>query len=221
VYSWKLSLPQAADGLSSLPPIRLKSEEESNERKALALDNKKLDGPSTLLTSPEPSAPLLFQQSPSAQAHSHTNLKSPSDSIPGLVIPEDEEDTSTSPPATPPVQSEALSPVPTSSPPRPSSPVPDPPPKSTPVSGDILLPLLIFSVVKANPPHLVSHLLYTQRFRNQSVGGEESYCLINLMAVAEFLENVDLAALGLAESQNKVLRFVVVLTSRLHFIDLD
>lgn len=76
----------------------------------------------------------------------------------------------------------------------------------TPVSGDLILPLMIFAAVKANPPHLVSHLLYTQRFRNQSVGGEESYCLINVMAVAEFLENVDLAALGLGESQKNVIR---------------
>ena len=76
-------------------------------------------------------------------------------------------------------------------------------PTSKPVSGDLLLPFLIFSVVKSNPSHLVSHLLFTQRFRNQvwvesRSTGEESYCLINLMAVAEFLENVDLAALGLA-----------------------
>ena len=78
----------------------------------------------------------------------------------------------------------------------------------TPVSGDVLLPLIIFSVVKCNPPHLVSNLLFTQRFRNQSVGGKESYCLINLMAVAEFLENVDMAGLGLEDSE-KVMRCVV------------
>ncbi|KAI0313200.1 hypothetical protein OF83DRAFT_1065909 [Amylostereum chailletii] len=52
--------------------------------------------------------------------------------------------------------------------------------------------------------HLVSHLLYTQRFRNRRVGGEESYCLVNLMAVADFLENVDLKALGLGESEKEV-----------------
>lgn len=56
---------------------------------------------------------------------------------------------------------------------------------------------MIYSVVKSNPPHLLSHLLFIQRFRNESFGGEESYCLINLLAAAEFLENVDLAALGL------------------------
>jgi hypothetical protein len=67
---------------------------------------------------------------------------------------------------------------------------------------------MIFAVVKANPSHFVSHLLYAQRFRNQRVGGEESYCLVNLMAVADFLENVDLKALGLGESEKKVMRFV-------------
>lgn len=83
-----------------------------------------------------------------------------------------------------------------------------PPKTPTPVSGDILLPLIIFSVVKANPAQLVSHLLFTQRYRNKSIGGEESYCLINLMAVVEFLENVDLGALGLKDSESKILRSV-------------
>jgi hypothetical protein len=78
-------------------------------------------------------------------------------------------------------------------------------PKPTPVSSDILLPMIIFSVVKSNPPHLVSNLLYTQRFRNQSAfmqegNGGESFCSINLLAVAEFLENVDLEGLGLGSS---------------------
>ena len=43
--------------------------------------------------------------------------------------------------------------------------------KPTPVSGDVLLLLIIFSVVKCNPPHLVSNLPFIQRFRKQSVGG--------------------------------------------------
>ncbi|QRW17131.1 hypothetical protein RhiXN_05133 [Rhizoctonia solani] len=71
----------------------------------------------------------------------------------------------------------------------------------TPVSSDVLLPVMIYAVVKTNPNQLVSHLLYVQRFRSRSVGGEESFCLINLMAVVEFLENVDLAVLGLASSE--------------------
>ena len=87
----------------------------------------------------------------------------------------------------------------------------------TPVSGDVILPLMIFAAVKANPPHLVSHLLFTQRFRNQTIGGEESYCLINLMAVAEFLENVDLAALGLGESEKTVIRCVAYINTLPYF----
>ncbi|KAG1730214.1 hypothetical protein EDB19DRAFT_1741313 [Suillus lakei] len=67
----------------------------------------------------------------------------------------------------------------------------------TTVSGDVLLPLLTLAVVKSNPARLVSHLLFTQRYRNAAfAGGEERYCLINLMAVVEFLENVDLGAVG-------------------------
>jgi hypothetical protein len=87
---------------------------------------------------------------------------------------------------------------------------PSPPSVDTPkpVSGDILLPFLIFAVVKANPPDLVSQLLFIQRFRNERVGGEESYCLTNFMAVAEFLENVDLVALGLEDGTGKILRYV-------------
>lgn len=66
--------------------------------------------------------------------------------------------------------------------------------------------MIIYSVVKSNPPRLFSNLLYTQRFRNQAVvgNGEEGYCLINLMAVAEFLEYVDLEGLGLEDKEGAV-----------------
>lgn len=93
-------------------------------------------------------------------------------------------------------------------PPRPNSPTHvSRPPTPSAISGDLLFPLLIFSVVKANPSHLVSQLLYTQRFRSRSIGGQESYCLINLMAVVEFLEHVDMVALGLGDNE-RVMRFV-------------
>lgn len=88
-------------------------------------------------------------------------------------------------------------------PPRTPSPrltISHPTQQPTTVSGDVLLPLLIFAVVKSNPPRLVSHLLFTQRYRNAAfAAGEEGYCLINLMAVVEFLENVDLGAVGVGE----------------------
>lgn len=63
--------------------------------------------------------------------------------------------------------------------------------------------------MKANPVHLVSHLLYTQRFRARHVSGQESYCLINLMAVVEFLEHVDMDALGLGDSE-RIMKWVLL-----------
>jgi hypothetical protein len=177
------------DGLSRLPPIRLKSEAELENQKtpeaSHALDDGKAvdENPPPIIVSPDSEtqihveSPVGIEASAGQEAH----------------LPSHDETRTTQ-----------AAPAPVSTPPRSSSP--------TPVSGDIILPLMIFAVVKANPSHFVSHLLYTQRFRNQRIGGEESYCLVNLMAVADFLENVDLKALGLGESEKKVMRFV--LTSR-------
>lgn len=62
------------------------------------------------------------------------------------------------------------------------------------------------AVVKSNPPKLVSHLLYIQRYRaSMCFTGESSYALVNVTAVVEFLENVDPRTLGLGDS-DKVLR---------------
>ncbi|KAH7885677.1 hypothetical protein F5I97DRAFT_1874306 [Phlebopus sp. FC_14] len=166
------------DGLSKVPPIRLR---DSDDGSRLPLAPAASTEANDVLDVPTVSSPV---------------------DIPGVVatdLREDKEYPSHSPSA------HSVSPVR----PRPRSLSPlnglAPPSISTPVSGDVLLPFIIFSAVKANPPRLVSHLLFTQRFRNQSFGGEESYCLINLMAVAEFLENVDLGVLGLKESENKVI----------------
>ncbi|KAF9517957.1 hypothetical protein BS47DRAFT_1389411 [Hydnum rufescens UP504] len=75
-----------------------------------------------------------------------------------------------------------------------------PPSKGTTVNADVLLPILIFSVVKANPVRLVSQLRYIQRYRSRQTSGEESFCLINFLAVVEFLEHVDMHALNLGEA---------------------
>ena len=190
VYSVISTLTGAADGLSTLPPIRLKSETEPKESQT-ELIQRDDSGPADV--SPVPTTP--------AKTFPVTTLPNV------LPVPNLDEETAS-------MDSTAMlnqsTPRSLGQEKRDSEPVATLPvgSKPTPVSGDILLPLIIFSVVKANPPRLVSHLLYTQRFRNQSVGGEESYCLVNLMAVAEFLENVDLAALGLVDSENKILRFV-------------
>ncbi|KAG6902479.1 hypothetical protein C0995_016056 [Termitomyces sp. Mi166 len=201
-------------GLSRLPPIRLMSEEESKAQKAKnsQLAQVKANAPprepdgtlrimvplgsssstATASGTPKPTKNSVVEapaknendlETPHANTSTHQTQASPLPQIVELVSNKYNVD---------PQSTESSTPSSTS------------PAEPTPVSGDVLLPMIIFSVVKANPPHLVSSLLYTQRYRNQSIGGEESYCLVNLMAVAEFLENVDLAALGLGDS-DKVL----------------
>ena len=210
LISWVAEL--VLDGLSRLPPIRLISEDEVDA-------NHNNDVPHT--TKPLPSTQKTASSNRtdhSAEVPSTSVLLTPTVepfSIPALKINNEASVVEAAP-----SQSHLSAETSVKSPPPPlnldsdklklSSARKEP----TPVSGDVLFPIMIFSVVKANPPHLVSNLLFTQRFRNQSIGGEESYCLINLMAVAEFLENVDMAALGL-DNSDKVLRYGNFSTTRL------
>ena len=72
------------------------------------------------------------------------------------------------------------------------------PRKATTTSADAILPLLIYAVVQANPSRLVSHTMFIQRFRADSVmRGEGEYCLTNMDAVKHFLMSCDIASLGL------------------------
>ncbi|KAG8748399.1 hypothetical protein FRC10_005946 [Ceratobasidium sp. 414] len=200
------------EGLSRLPPLRLKSENEMAEEKTPTASTFKEPSATTSpqptpeivmspdsdpagLPPPEASGPVLDPLSaPGSPAHSmrqllhgqHSKNTSPA-LTPGPALPADGEIASPSP-----APSIVIQP--------------------TAVSSDVLLPVMIYAVVKANPNQLVSHLLYVQRFRSRSVGGEESFCLINLLAVVEFLENVDLAVLGLASSE-KVMRYVLRIMS--------
>jgi len=167
-----------SEELSRLPPVRLRGEAEES---ALSV-HPKSPAPSPLTLQIKELEPL--PQSPVGPRTPTTDGGDDDHSTPASFMPGPEQ------PHSPPLDD--LHP-------------PDGPKslEPTPVSGDVILPLMIYSVVKSNPPHLLSHLLYIQRFRNESFGGEESYCLINLLAAAEFLENVDLGALGLqAEGVN-------------------
>ncbi|EKM50210.1 uncharacterized protein PHACADRAFT_213959 [Phanerochaete carnosa HHB-10118-sp] len=186
------------DGLSRLPPVKLKPEGEMLDDKTpmattfgrRTVEEQDDDEPKSTLDAP---SNTILHESP-------TVTLSPKSEMPENVPFRNAPDTKSSKDGrndTASLRVHPPSPRLTISPPPPTTP--------TPVSGDVILPLIIFAAVKANPPHLVSHLLFTQRFRNQAIGGEESYCLINLMAVAEFLENVDLAALGLGESEKTVI----------------
>ncbi|KAJ7057111.1 hypothetical protein C8F01DRAFT_1061395 [Mycena amicta] len=189
---------EVIEGLSRLPRIRLLTEEEERTRASA----KKLPPPNILDDTPN------IVISPNELVDSPPSSSPPSDDPPPLLV--------TPPPSVDAVPSDSVAePQPADIQTRPEL-VPLPPsyvadtsgrqtpePTPTPVSSDVLLPLIIFAVVKSNPARLVSHLLYTQRFRVTPSGiahGEEAFCLVNLMAVAEFLENVDLEALGLGNA---------------------
>ncbi|THH32050.1 hypothetical protein EUX98_g2138 [Antrodiella citrinella] len=200
------------DGLSRLPPIRLKPEEEHLDEKTPRAssfgkhtnttvdvdDDDDSDKPQDSNTWSGASMPAVDSDKTIVLEDVSKLVASPDSSTPPESL------NSGLAPAAPSNLSLTVPPPPSTSSPKLTI-SPAPPANPTPVSGDIILPLMIFAVVKTNPPHLVSHLLYTQRFRWEAVGGEEAYCLINLLAVAEFLENVDLAALGLGEKEKTVL----------------
>jgi hypothetical protein len=59
-------------------------------------------------------------------------------------------------------------------------------------SADSFVPLLIYTVLRARPEHLVSNVQYIWRFRNQEkLGGEAGYYMSSLMGVVSFIENLD------------------------------
>lgn len=77
--------------------------------------------------------------------------------------------------------------------------------RSNTSSADLMLPVLIRLIVRANPPGLASQLLFIQRYRNESLlnkGGESAYCLINFQAAVKFIENAKPAELGLDQGQD-------------------
>ena len=54
--------------------------------------------------------------------------------------------------------------------------------KRVDTSADAFIPLLIYVVLRANPPHLVSNVQYILRFRNQDkLAGEAGYYLSSLV----------------------------------------
>ncbi|KAJ6614678.1 hypothetical protein B0H10DRAFT_2044325 [Mycena sp. CBHHK59/15] len=210
---------EVVEGLSRLPRIRLMTEEEERARAS----SKKIAPPAILPDSAglvvSPTAVLASPASASILLPSDRGLTSkprgPPPPLPLTPPPSVSVTEAEAEPLLPPDPTEAkldltpsparpeLVPLPPSfTDDMPSETSPAPPSLPTPVSSDVLLPLIIFAVVKSNPPRLVSHLLYTQRFHVMPSGiaqGEEAFCLVNLMAVAEFLENVDLEALGLGD----------------------
>lgn len=78
--------------------------------------------------------------------------------------------------------------------------------KKSTSGADLILPIIIYAVVKSNPPQLASQLMYLRRYRSAiCLTGEASYAIVNLTAVVEFLEHVNLSELGLGSDSDKVM----------------
>jgi len=64
-------------------------------------------------------------------------------------------------------------------------------------SADDFLPILIFTVIKSNPPHFISNLEFVQRFRNPAkLSSEAGYYLSSLYGAVSFIETMDYASLS-------------------------
>ncbi|KAI9032291.1 hypothetical protein DFJ74DRAFT_653952 [Hyaloraphidium curvatum] len=71
--------------------------------------------------------------------------------------------------------------------------------ESLPLGGDVVLPALIWVILRVNPPHLPSNLAMLQRFRYAGfLTGEEGFAFTNLSAAITFLETADLTLFGVA-----------------------
>lgn len=93
--------------------------------------------------------------------------------------------------------------------------------KAAQTSGaDLILPIIIYAVVRSNPPQLASHLMYLRRYRSAiCLTGEASYAMVNVTAVVEFLEHVDLAELGLGGDSDKVMSIADLSPIGLDYLD--
>ena len=86
--------------------------------------------------------------------------------------------------------------------------------------ADLILPIIIYAVVRANPPQLASHLMYLRRYRSAiCLTGEVSYAMVDVTAVVEFLEHVDLAELGLGGDSDKVMSIADLSPIGLDYLD--
>ena len=69
-------------------------------------------------------------------------------------------------------------------------------------SADAFVPLLIYTVLRARPEHLVSNVQYIWRFRNQDkLGGEAGYYMSSLMGVVTFIENLDRTNITISDEE--------------------
>ncbi|KAF8916332.1 hypothetical protein CPB85DRAFT_1216717, partial [Mucidula mucida] len=75
--------------------------------------------------------------------------------------------------------------------------------ESTASSADEFLPLLIYVLIKSNPPNLISNLLFISRFRAPSKvsSGEGAYYLSSLESAVAWVEGLDAAGLNVEKEE--------------------
>ena len=56
--------------------------------------------------------------------------------------------------------------------------------------ADDFLPVLVYVVIKANPPHLLSTQRYVNTFHEAKLEGEEQYCWMQFCAAIEFIKTI-------------------------------
>ncbi|KAI9137568.1 hypothetical protein BKA69DRAFT_1178042 [Paraphysoderma sedebokerense] len=67
-------------------------------------------------------------------------------------------------------------------------------------SADMFLPVLIYVVIQANPPKLISNVQYISRFRNPAkLQSEAGYYLTNLMGAISFIESLEAKNLSISQ----------------------
>ncbi|KAF9358426.1 hypothetical protein BGX26_001771 [Mortierella sp. AD094] len=68
--------------------------------------------------------------------------------------------------------------------------------------ADTFLPILIYVVLRSNPPNLVSNVQYISRFRNpDKLQAEAGYYLASVMGAISFIENLEASSLSISPEE--------------------
>lgn len=86
--------------------------------------------------------------------------------------------------------------------------------KSVPAADD-LMPVLVYVLIKANPPHLLSTVQYVNTFYEKQLEGEEAYWWTQFASGVEFIKNMDYSQRG-EEDVDQNWPVLVCLWSRAH-----